>query len=93
MTHPVLKPGSVAVVTGGAGGIGLAAATRFAALGMKVCIVDVEPDRLRQAASGGEDRAGGATASWRAWPTSAPAQTWSAWKPLSGSASAALTSL
>jgi NAD(P)-dependent dehydrogenase (short-subunit alcohol dehydrogenase family) len=50
MTHPVLTPGSVAVVTGGAGGIGLAAATRFARLGMKVCIADVGADRLRESA-------------------------------------------
>ncbi|MDO7842156.1 SDR family NAD(P)-dependent oxidoreductase [Sphingomonas immobilis] len=40
MTHPALAPGKVAVVTGGASGIGLAAAARFASLGMKVCIAD-----------------------------------------------------
>jgi NAD(P)-dependent dehydrogenase (short-subunit alcohol dehydrogenase family) len=37
---PALAPGRVAVVTGGASGIGLAAARRFAALGMKVVIAD-----------------------------------------------------
>ena len=38
--HPALAPGKVAVVTGGASGIGLAAARRFADLGMRVCIAD-----------------------------------------------------
>jgi NAD(P)-dependent dehydrogenase (short-subunit alcohol dehydrogenase family) len=40
---------NVAVVTGGASGIGLAAAMRFAALGMKVCIADVGADALKEA--------------------------------------------
>jgi NAD(P)-dependent dehydrogenase (short-subunit alcohol dehydrogenase family) len=40
MTHPALTRNSVAVVTGGAAGIGLAAATEFARLGMRLCIVD-----------------------------------------------------
>jgi len=38
--HPAIAPGNVAVVTGGADGIGLAAARRLAAAGMKVCIAD-----------------------------------------------------
>ena len=42
-------PGAVAVVTGGASGIGLAAATRFAAMGLKVCIADLAGERLEQA--------------------------------------------
>ena len=50
MSHPVLVPGNVAVVTGGAAGIGLAAAARFAALGMKVAIADLPGDRLAAAA-------------------------------------------
>ncbi|WP_460449641.1 SDR family NAD(P)-dependent oxidoreductase [Alsobacter sp. SYSU BS001988] len=62
MTHPVLTSGAVAVVTGGAGGIGLAAATRFARLGMRVCIADVESDRLRQAALDVEAQAPGGAA-------------------------------
>ena len=36
MTHPALAPGSVAVVTGGAAGIGLAAAKAFAGLGLNI---------------------------------------------------------
>ena len=51
MTHPALVPGAVAVVTGGASGIGLAAAGRFAALGMRVCIADLGGDRLGAAAA------------------------------------------
>src|SRR5277367_2685128 len=49
MPHPAMSPNNVAVVTGGASGIGLAAATRFARLGMKVCIADLGADRLKQA--------------------------------------------
>jgi NAD(P)-dependent dehydrogenase (short-subunit alcohol dehydrogenase family) len=40
----------VAVVTGGAGGIGLAAARRFAQLGLRVCIADTDMNRLDAAA-------------------------------------------
>ncbi len=50
MTNPILRPGGVAVVTGGASGIGLAAALRFAALGMRVCVADLGADRLGDAA-------------------------------------------
>ena len=49
MTHPALTEGAVAVVTGGASGIGLAAALKFARLGKKVCIADLGEDRLAQA--------------------------------------------
>jgi NAD(P)-dependent dehydrogenase (short-subunit alcohol dehydrogenase family) len=49
--HPVLKPGNVALVTGGASGIGLAAAKRFAAAGLRVCIADREPARLASSLS------------------------------------------
>jgi hypothetical protein len=44
-----LSADHVAVITGGASGIGLAAAERFAALGMRVCIADVDSVRLTQA--------------------------------------------
>src|SRR6476660_5998015 len=44
-----MSPNSVAVITGGAAGIGLAAAMRFARLGMKVCIADLGTDRLAAA--------------------------------------------
>ncbi len=49
MPHPALSPNNVAVVTGGASGIGLAAAMRFARLGLKVCIADLGGDRLAAA--------------------------------------------
>jgi len=41
VSHPALTEDSVAVVTGGASGIGLAAAKRFAAMGMTLVIADV----------------------------------------------------
>ena len=50
MPHPALSPGAVAVVTGGASGIGLAAAVRFARMGLRVCIADLGEDRLARAA-------------------------------------------
>ena len=50
MVHPALSPSCVAVVTGGASGIGLAAAKRFAGLGLKVCIADLGGEGLEAAA-------------------------------------------
>jgi NAD(P)-dependent dehydrogenase (short-subunit alcohol dehydrogenase family) len=51
MPHPAMSPNHVAVITGGASGIGLAAAMRFAGLGMKVCIADIGAIRLAEAAA------------------------------------------
>jgi NAD(P)-dependent dehydrogenase (short-subunit alcohol dehydrogenase family) len=50
MSHPALVPNSVAVITGGASGIGLSAAMRFARLGLSVCIADVDEAGLSRAA-------------------------------------------
>jgi NAD(P)-dependent dehydrogenase (short-subunit alcohol dehydrogenase family) len=59
--HPALAAGRVAVITGGASGIGLAAAKRFAGFGMRVCVADVQAEALTKAraevagvAAGGE---------------------------------------
>jgi NAD(P)-dependent dehydrogenase (short-subunit alcohol dehydrogenase family) len=49
MPLEAMSPNNVAVITGGASGIGLAGAMRFARAGMKVCIVDVSVERLKEA--------------------------------------------
>ena len=49
MTHPALASGNVAVITGAADGIGLAAASRLAAAGMKVVLVDLDRSKLEAA--------------------------------------------
>jgi NAD(P)-dependent dehydrogenase (short-subunit alcohol dehydrogenase family) len=49
--HPALTSGRAAVITGGASGIGLAAAKRFAAIGLKVAIADLEEGALAGAAA------------------------------------------
>jgi NAD(P)-dependent dehydrogenase (short-subunit alcohol dehydrogenase family) len=51
MSHPALAPGRVAVITGAASGIGLAAARKFAGLGMKVCMADANAEALTTAAA------------------------------------------
>jgi len=48
--HPALMAGRAAVITGGASGIGLAAAKRFAAMVMKICLADVSREALDRAA-------------------------------------------
>jgi NAD(P)-dependent dehydrogenase (short-subunit alcohol dehydrogenase family) len=49
MNLPIHTEGAVAVITGGASGIGLAAAKRFAERGLRICIVDLGAERLEKA--------------------------------------------
>ncbi len=49
--HPAIAPGRAAVITGAASGIGLAAAQRLAALGMAVCMADVNAAALEREAA------------------------------------------
>jgi NAD(P)-dependent dehydrogenase (short-subunit alcohol dehydrogenase family) len=49
--HAALVAGNVAVVTGAASGIGLAAARRLAALGLRVCLADRDEALLEKAAA------------------------------------------
>ena len=46
MSHTALERGRSAIVTGAASGIGLAACRRFGALGMKICMVDIDAGEL-----------------------------------------------
>jgi NAD(P)-dependent dehydrogenase (short-subunit alcohol dehydrogenase family) len=49
MAYAAIAAGNVAVITGGASGIGLAAALKFAGLGLRVAIADLGADRLEAA--------------------------------------------
>ncbi len=51
MPHPAIAPGRAAVVTGAASGIGLAAAQKLAALGMSVCMADIDAAALEREAA------------------------------------------
>ena len=53
-----IAAGNVAVVTGAAGGIGLAVAGRLAGAGMRVCLADSDPSVVQAAASLGDGAAG-----------------------------------
>jgi NAD(P)-dependent dehydrogenase (short-subunit alcohol dehydrogenase family) len=55
---PPLTDGGAAVITGGASGIGFAAARRFAGLGLPVVIADLQGERLRAAETAMKDAGG-----------------------------------
>jgi NAD(P)-dependent dehydrogenase (short-subunit alcohol dehydrogenase family) len=59
MTHPALKPGRTAVITGAASGIGFAAAQTLAKAGMAIAMIDLPGERLDKAASQVADIHGG----------------------------------
>src|SRR3979490_1894646 len=60
--HPALSPNNVAVITGGASGIGLAAAMQFARLGLRGCIADIGAGKLSPAAAALTEAAPGGAA-------------------------------
>ena len=49
--HPAFSAGNVAVITGGADGIGFSAAEKLLAMGLRVCIADIGTEKLHEASS------------------------------------------
>ena len=68
-THPALRRGRTAVITGGASGVGLAAAKALARLGMNVCIADLAGQNFERAKAEIVQEAGGSAERVRAIAT------------------------
>ncbi len=51
MSHPAIASDRVAVITGGASGIGLAAACKLASMGLKIVLADLKGEALDKAAA------------------------------------------
>lgn len=69
MSHPAIVPGQTAVITGAASGIGLAAAKRFATLGLRIVLADFAGARLEAAVAAVAALAPAGASSVRAVPT------------------------
>ncbi len=67
--HPAIEAGGTAVITGGAGGIGLAAGKRFASLGLRIVLADLAGEKLTAALAEVAAVAPGGADSVRAVPT------------------------
>lgn len=49
LVHPALRSGGTAVITGAAGGIGLATAKKLAEFGLRICLADIDGEELDEA--------------------------------------------
>ncbi|MCB2048150.1 MAG: SDR family NAD(P)-dependent oxidoreductase [Novosphingobium sp.] len=56
--HPAIAPGNLAVITGGADGIGLAVARTLSEHGMRIALADIDRERVLEAAAGLPDATG-----------------------------------
>lgn len=64
-----MRPGTIAVVTGAANGIGLALARRFQSTGVHVCMLDADGDRLERVAAALANRTGNGSGEILSLPT------------------------
>ncbi len=62
--HAAIKAGNLAVISGGASGIGLAAAKYYLSQGMKVAVGDRSEESLQKATSALADKASPISVCW-----------------------------